>query len=240
VVNARRIMLNYEVKDAGPTDRFAVELWYTQNGQNWKRYGEVRTQPPFVVDVEEEGLYGFTLLARNAAGQGKPPPSPGERPQALIEVDVTKPTLRLVKVLGDPKGDAVTILWEAADKNLAPGPIALSWARAAGGPWLPIVSQLENSGRYVWKLPPGVPPRFWVRVEAEDLAGNLGIAETPDAISPAANPVAVDNRAQPDVAVQAAQPAAGHLLAPPSPESAQPEESHAVPRVQMLKPEPAQ
>jgi len=147
----------------------------------------------------------------------------------------------LADILADPRGKAVTILWEANDKNLTARPIALSWARTAGGPWQPIVSQLENTGQYVWKLPAGVPPRIWVRVEAEDLAGNLAVAETPDAISPAPRAVAADDRPQSEVAVRAVQPAAAVIPAPPpSPAPAQPEGSHPGPRVQMLKLEPAQ
>jgi hypothetical protein len=233
-------MLDYEVKDAGPTGRAAVELWYTHNGQNWKRYGEVQTQPPFIVEMEEEGLYGFTLLAHNAAGQGKPPPAPGERPQALVEVDVTKPTVHLADILADTQGKTVTILWEAADKNLAPRSIALLWARQAGGPWLPIVSQLENTGRYLWKLPAGVPPRFLVRVEAADLAGNVATAETPDAVVPPAGPLTMEDRQQPEVAVRAVQPAAtdvpspaGTEAPPPPPVPVEPEENHPAPRVQL-------
>ncbi len=36
----------------------------------------------------------------------------------------------------------------------------------------------ENSGRYIWPVPPTVPPRFHVRVEAVDSVGHRGFAET--------------------------------------------------------------
>jgi hypothetical protein len=37
---------------------------------------------------------------------------------------------------------------------------------------------LENTGRYVWRVPPGAPYRFHVRVEAVDKGGNVGHADS--------------------------------------------------------------
>jgi hypothetical protein len=66
----------------------------------------------------------------------------------------------------------------------------LLWARDAQGPWLPIITQLENTGFYEWKLPPRQPGQFYVRVTASDTAGNVSTAETP-------GPVVLDPNAVP-------------------------------------------
>ncbi len=84
VVNSKRLQINYEIKDVGPSGLASVELWYRHNGGAWKKYGDAPQQPPYVVDVPEDGLYGFTLLARNRDGQGKAKPEADETPQVSI------------------------------------------------------------------------------------------------------------------------------------------------------------
>jgi len=233
MVNSKRLMLNFQVTNEGASGRTPVELWSTHNGQNWARMGGVQQDPPFIVEVEEEGVYGFTLRTHSTSGQGPPPPAPGEPPQVYVEVDLTKPAVRLGSLQADAQGKTLTILWEATDKNFIPQPIALSWARQSEGPWTPIISQLENTGRYVWKLPAGLPAHVWVRIEAADMAGNVATAETPDTIDLAPAGLTAQGGAQPDVSIVAVQPAASEsrklAAAEPSP----------VPRAQLLPLEPA-
>jgi hypothetical protein len=215
VVNTRRLQINYEVKDVGPSGLAAVELWYTHNGGAWAKYGDAPQQPPFVVDVADEGVYGFTLLARNRAGQGKSRPYPGDKAQITVEVDTTKPAVEVATPQVNGQEKTLTILWQASDKNLGPQPIALCWSRDPAGPWVPIITQLENTGRYVWKLPAGVPSRVWVQVEASDLAGNVAAVRSTDAVALAPNP---DQLAAAIVAVEARQPAApAETEEPPQP-----------------------
>jgi hypothetical protein len=182
IVNSKRVSINFEVKDVGKSGIASIELWYTRNeGRSWQKYDE-RTSPqsPYVVEVSEEGLYGFTLVARNRAGGGEPPPKVGDPPQIWVEVDLTKPVVRLQDVIVGRGADlgTVAITYSASDKNLARRPIALSYAEKAEGPWLPIVSGEENTGRYLWRIPESVPYQFYVRVEATDKAGNVGGADT--------------------------------------------------------------
>ena len=51
---------------------------------------------------------------------------------------------------------------------------------SAGGPWIPIASELPNSGQYAWQLKANLPQRAYLRLEVRDAAGNLGTYETPD------------------------------------------------------------
>jgi hypothetical protein len=193
LVNNKRISLNYEIKEQGPSRVSLVELWVTRDGRNWQKFKEdtgnsqAGPQPPFVVEVNEEGQYGFTLLARSGVGLGERPPQVGDPPQVWVEVDLTKPQVKILSV--DPPRSVddrnLTISWSASDKNLGRQPITLSYAEQADGLWTPIASNLENTGRYVWPMPANVPFRLYVRVEAIDRAGNIGSAQSP-------NPILVD------------------------------------------------
>jgi hypothetical protein len=180
-VNNKRINLNYKLDDVGPSGAI-VELWYTRDGRNWQKYSEDKNpQPPYIVDVHDEGVYGFTLVVRSGVGIGDKPPQVGDPPQIWVEVDLTKPQVRLLNVDVGRGIDAgnMTITWTATDKNMARQPITLSYAEQPDGPWTTIASTLDNTGRYVWRMPPtGVPFKMLVRVEAVDKAGNIGSAIT--------------------------------------------------------------
>ena len=188
MVNSKRITLNYELKDAGNTGVTGVELWCTQDTRTWKK-GEIiaQTNHSYTVEVKDEGLYGFTLLPRNAAGPGKEPPQPGDQPQVWVSVDVTKPVVQItsLELTHVGKGTCMMIRWTAKDKNMGPRPINLAYAEEPEGPWTPIAAGLENNGQYEWQPTGGLPHHVYVRVEAADLHGNVGQVMT-------ANPLRFD------------------------------------------------
>jgi hypothetical protein len=194
MVNNKQFTLNYDVKEVGPSRVSTVDVWYTQDGQNWQKY---RTQkctdnpdakPPFAIDikVQEEGLYGFTLVVHSGVGLSERPPQVGDEPQVWVEVDITKPQIKLSKIIvgrGPDKGK-MSIAWQCWDKNLTAKPITLSYAESPDGPWTPIAEKLENSGRFVWQMPDkDLPYQFLVRAQAVDKAGNIGEAVTPEKIA---------------------------------------------------------
>ena len=181
LVNQKRITLNYQVRDVGPSGVSGVELWYTRDGKTWKRDETgTETTPPYIIEVSEEGLYGFTLLAKNGIGLSNDPPKSGDAPQVWVEVDLTKPAVSMTEVRAtvESKGPALKIGWKASDKNMINQPITISYSEKENGPWQPIVSHLDNTGKYVWPLRPGLPGKLFVQVEARDLAGNMGSAKT--------------------------------------------------------------
>jgi hypothetical protein len=185
LVNSRRIILNFEVKDVGPSGLSSVEMWYTQDGKEWKKYDAQPQAQAYVVEVDEEGMYGFTLLARSGSGVGKEPPRPGDQPQVWVIVDLTSPDVHLAEVKPSHRpgqGQSVSIRWQATDKNLGRQPIALYYAEKEEGPWKVIATGVENSGKYQWQVPGGTPPRVLVRVEATDMAGNVGRAQSSKAL----------------------------------------------------------
>jgi hypothetical protein len=185
LVNQKRITLNYQVREVGPSGVSGVELWYTRDGKTWRRDETgTETKPPYIIEVSEEGLYGFTLLAKNGIGLSNDPPKSGDAPQVWVEVDLTKPAVSMTEVRAtvDGKGPALKIGWKASDKNMINQPITISYSEKENGPWQPIVSHLDNTGKFVWPLRSDLPGKIFVQVEARDLAGNLGSAKTTTAV----------------------------------------------------------
>jgi hypothetical protein len=204
LVNTKRITLNFEVKDVGPSGLSGVELWYTQDCREWKKYDAPTQAKAYVVEVDEEGMYGFTLLAKSGIGLGKQPPAPGDQPQVWVIVDLTPPAVELLEVTPSIsyKVQQVAFRWRASDKNLSRKPISLFYAEKKNGPWKVIATNLENNGKYVWKVPSEAPAQFLVRAEAIDLAGNVGRAQSP-------HPILLDSRV-PSVSIVNVEANAGH------------------------------
>ena len=191
-VNNKRVVMSCEVKEFGPSGVSLLELWYTHDARSWNKGPEFRLSPgdeqtkqSITFDVVSEGIYGITLLARSGVGLADRPPQVGDRPQLWIEVDTTKPIVKNQGVFvgtGPDKGK-LTINWFAQDKNLPRDCVTLSYAEKGDGPWKAFAEKLPNNGRHVWNMPSeGLPYQFYVKIEATDLAGNVGEAITPDLI----------------------------------------------------------
>lgn len=187
LVGSKRIALGYDLKDVGPSRVAAIDLWYTHDGRTWTKNAQPFADEAgknLVFEVEREGLYGITLVAKSGVGLGERAPQTGDRPQVWIEVDLTKPVVSVRNVLvgqGIDKGK-LKIAWNATDKNLGPGSINLKYAEQATGPWTSIADKLGNIGEYTWTMPAAVPYQFYIKVEAIDRAGNLGEDTTPQQV----------------------------------------------------------
>lgn len=188
-VNSKSISLNFDLKDVGPSGVSVIDLWYTlYKGRAWTKlqqynYNDIK-DGSLAFAVTDEGIYGITLVAKSGVGLGERPPHPGERPQFWIEVDLTKPVVQLLDVHvgnGIDKGK-LTVTWTARDKNLGSHPIRMSYAEERDGPWKSFADKLANTGKHTWKMPDGLPYQFYLRVEAVDLAGNVGEAITFDRV----------------------------------------------------------
>jgi hypothetical protein len=182
--NTRKIALNFTIKEVGKSGVAAVELWYTRDGRVWKKTEKNADRPPFIFEAEEEGLYGFTMVARSGVGLSNGPPRPGEQPQVWVEVDLTSPAVELqdVKLGEGPRSRELAIAWKASDRNLTNRPITISWSETPAGPWQPLAANLENSGTHVMTVPQTCPIRFFLRVEAIDMVGNVGTSRCSDAV----------------------------------------------------------
>jgi hypothetical protein len=185
ITKSTRVSLDYQVTNDGPSGIGSVELYLTRDdGRNWQRYTTNPTlRPPMIVNLPGEGVYGLRILVKSGAGLGKRPPQPGDLPQMRIEVDTTPPLVKMLYPQMDPnRRDTLLLAWTASDRNLAPSPITLQYAERARGPWNTIASDLANTGRYTWQLSPAVPYKVYLRVTAQDTAGNIGEDITPEAV----------------------------------------------------------
>jgi hypothetical protein len=180
-----RFKLQYAIDDAGPDGPASVELWITQDGgRTWIRRGDDPDRvSPIEVDLGGEGTYGLCLVARSASGLGDQPPAPGDPPQSWVEVDSTPPAVQLQppQVGTGINSGKVAMAWRASDLHLPPKSVVLSWRPdQQGAPWQTIADAQENTGHYVWTVPPTAPQRFHLKVEAVDSVGHHGSAETTD------------------------------------------------------------
>lgn len=186
LVNSRKFQIGYKLQDVGPSGVSSVDLYITQDdGATWYKYGEDDdNQSPIQVEVPREGTYGFAIGARSGVGLASDPPQPGDKPANVVTVDQTPPRLELLPVQ-QGRGRTVNkilLQWHFADDNPADKPISLSFSANPQGPWQPITGWYENTGNFVWTIGPGVPSRFYLRLEGRDQAGNVQTVETPQPV----------------------------------------------------------
>lgn len=182
------ISIAYQVDKVGPSGIGKVDLWITQDdGRTWRWHaGDSNAAQAMTVELPGEGVYGFRIVVQSKAGLGKRGPVSGDPPEMRVELDMTPPVAQLYAPEPDPhQRSALTITWNATDKNLTSSPIALQWAERREGDWHEIASNQPNTGRYTWFLPSNLPFRVYMRLIVRDLAGNVSTAET-------AEPVLVD------------------------------------------------
>ena len=160
LVNSRRVHLNFAISEVGPSGVSSVELWATRDGKSWQRYSnEPPPSGPLVVHVAEEGRYGFSIVVRNGLGLASAAPKHGEAPQMWVDVDETKPVVKMTEChLGKgPDASVLNLRWEATDPNMAETPITICTSKSKDGPWTPVATGLPNSGGHTWQVPTDMP-----------------------------------------------------------------------------------
>jgi hypothetical protein len=186
IVNTRQFQIGYKIQDVGPSGVSSVDLFITEdNGGHWFRYGaDEDHQSPFSVEVPREGTYGFSIGVKSGAGLTSDPPQAGDKPSIVVVVDQTSPQIDMLPLEQGRGRDANKILmqWRISEAHPADKPISLSFAANRQGPWQPITGWTEDSGRYVWTVGPGMPSKFFLRMEARDAAGNMQVVETPQPV----------------------------------------------------------
>jgi hypothetical protein len=219
LVNSKRISFNYEVHDG--SGKAAVAVWCTQDLKSWKK---VETQKhsatACIVAVKEDGLYGFILRANSDDPQDRP--VTGDLPQVWVAVDTTRPVVKMLGTEMDESAKSPTLVlrWSAQDRNFGPRPMTLCYAEKLEGPWTTLAANVENTGHYEWVLPPLAPVGVYLRIQATDLMGNVGLAQTVHKLLlPQIQVVSAEMPVQPAGATgeQAAPPAPGPLLFPSIP-----------------------
>jgi hypothetical protein len=196
-VNNTKVFLDYQVENAGPNGAGKIEVWITRDrAKSWNKVSEeTQRNAPVEVQFPGDGIFGVTLIASNGRGTSSPAPAAGDAPDWWIEVDTAKPTAQITRIqTAVENGQSVVhIHWSAQDKNLADGPVDLSYAATPLGPWLSIAKGLKSEGQYRWTPPVEIGVQAHLRLIARDLAGNMTIVAGQDPVQfePMARPRAL-------------------------------------------------
>ncbi len=178
VVKVTAFNIGYSLDQVGPSGVGAVDLFITEdNGRTWLTYGsDPDRKSPFTVRVEHGGQFGFAIRARSGIGLSENPPKNGQPPEIIVVVDQLAPRPRLGN-LTQGQGltpNQVQFGWVLTDVDLPEQCVMLSRAYSPSGPWEPISNWIENSGRYIWTVDQAIDRPIYIRLEARDLAGNIG------------------------------------------------------------------
>jgi hypothetical protein len=184
MVNARSFDLEYEVDSVGTSGIAKVELWGTRDGgRTWSSFGvDSDNRSPVRVNVGGEGIYGFRIVVQSGSGLGGLPPRNGDLPEIWVGVDLTRPVAKITSAAIQPDTGELRVRWEASDELPDQRPISLSFSDHPNGPWTPIASGLENTGSYAWRLDNRAPDKIYLRLEARDEAGNVGVFVTTEPV----------------------------------------------------------
>ena len=181
LVRSQAFEIEYQINEqAQPIE--SVALWYTTDqGENWFNFGsDEDRQSPIGFRAEREGLYGFYLVAANAAGASGAPPHRGTMPHFRALVDFTSPvvqlhSLRQVTMLGQR---TIQIRWTAIDANFTARPLTLEYRVLPGDTWRPISREpLINTGRFDWRPPDDLVGAVAIRATVRDRVGHSTVSE---------------------------------------------------------------
>lgn len=177
--NSRAFSLDYSVEALGGSALADVELWGTEDGgRNWQKWGSDPDRiSPFDVQVGNDGLFGFRMVIVGTNGIVSNRPREGDSADVWINVDTTLPAVKITRaVYGEGPEDGLLVIdYTCEDGHLVDRPITLAFSERGDGPWTPIASGLANSGIYLWKADPSLPEKIYLKLEAVDKAGNIGV-----------------------------------------------------------------
>ena len=187
MTRSREFQLDYSVESVGPSGLLKVELWGTSDlGETWSvwKLDDDRSSPIDVV-VEDERVYGFRVVVVAKNGLAGAVPRNGDPAELWVGVDATPPAVQIDSAAyGDDRHfGQLDIRWSASDPWLNNLPITLLFSDQATGPWTTIRAGLENSGQYYWPIDPRVPDKIYLKIEARDDAGNVGVHQVAEPIN---------------------------------------------------------
>jgi hypothetical protein len=178
LVNSRAITFDFEVTKTGTSKVTATELWTTRDGgKTWQRTDRMDgCQSPFRTRLGSEGEYGFRLVFESESGMRSPEPKPGQAPEICMQLDTTPPKISLLPPEPADTPGSVLIRWSRSDSTDA-GSVQLEYSND-GESWQSIDKVAYRTGQYKWSVPPDVPSQVFLRLIAEDDAGNVAIAQS--------------------------------------------------------------
>jgi hypothetical protein len=194
VVGSPQIFLNYALENTGPSGVGKVEIYATRDrGQSWHKIAEdTQRKNPAEVVLPGEGVFGLKLVAANGRGFGAQPPQAGDASDWWVEVDTTKPQVKITGIrpgTGQESG-SLHLFWQSEDRNLAIDGVELYYAASREGPWTPIAKNLKSSGQHRWSPANDAGAHAFLRVVVRDRAGNVGLSET-------TQPIPLDDQSRP-------------------------------------------
>jgi hypothetical protein len=183
-VRSRTFQINYKIDNVGPSQVKHVEVWMTSDTRQWTRYkGDAPPAGPFELTVPRAGRYGFTLRPCSGVGRAPRVPDIGEQPQLWVQVDETKPVVKVLRVdVGEEQDNGTfTVHYEARDAHLRAKPISVLYSTGKDGPWTELLTDQENNGICRCQTR-DLPFEFYLRVQAIDEAGNKGYDQTAETV----------------------------------------------------------
>ena len=182
-----RFFLNYDLFSVGPSGIHAINVWGTQDGgQSWRHWTQdADRQSPVIIEVDQEGIYGFRIVAENNEGLSVPLPQPGEVADAQVAVDLTPPEVRLNSARYGRGANAgrLDIRWKATDNHLPEKPVTLKYRSAPDAGWQTIARHLPNTGQFDWRIDRHIPQQIYLRIEVSDRVGPLSTDQLEHPIS---------------------------------------------------------
>ncbi len=176
---SRAFSLDYSVEALGGGALAEVELWGTEDaGSTWQKWGADPDRiSPFDVQVGNDGTFGFRMVIVGTNGVVSNRPRKGDSPDVWINIDTNQPNIKITRaVYGEGPEDGLLVIdYTCEDEHLAERPINLFYSERVDGPWTLVASGLANTGIYLWRAAPSLPNKIFLKVEAVDKAGNLGV-----------------------------------------------------------------
>lgn len=177
--NSRTFSLDYSVDSLGGTALAEVELWGTDDGgRSWEQWGkDPDRESPFDVKVGADGLFGYRMVIVGRNGLISNRPKDGDTADVWINIDTQKPVARITRAMyGEGREDGMLVIdYTCGDSNLTSRPITLFYSASGDGEWKRIAAGLKNSELYIWKPPTNLPEQIYLKLEAMDKAGNVGV-----------------------------------------------------------------
>ena len=177
-ISSDRLAIWFQAAD-GTTHDTRAELWYTtDNGATWQRWGDQSaSKTPIDFNAAADGLYGFFIVLKNAAGASSPPPARGTVAQQWIGVDREAPTVQILSLRPDARFDLnreIHIRWKATDAGFADRPVSIHYRCSTRKSYALVADALQPTGEMRWTVPEDVEGKLEIKISSTDQAGNIG------------------------------------------------------------------
>ncbi len=178
---SRNRLLEFNIPRERTSGQKGVELWYNPDGEIWSRgkfFEAGRETAGFF--APRDGRYEVVFVPMDHAGIPAYTPARATCPDYVVTVDSREPQVEILRPNGGEMfgtGRTVLIQWRAEDPNMAPAGVRVE-VKPLDGLWTTVGKGLSNSGSFPWDVPRAADARYFVRVTATDLAGNIGADES--------------------------------------------------------------